>query len=210
MPIRLLKHKSWHVYSADNIERVRSDEARELSRIEAESELQQRVDDQARLDRLRHLGQDCEKQYERTSASSNKTHSSNGPVKGLREQFLPRGVSDSRVRKDHSVADPGDVERHRGRSLQQTSDKTFKNLSQRSWYEHTGEVPRVDPHKQQRIQASLTAQDPLSAMKTHLARNKAKRAERRSKHRRVEEDDHLLDDRYPVSLERSKRSTRPS
>ncbi|CCG82136.1 protein of unknown function [Taphrina deformans PYCC 5710] len=36
MPIKLLQHKSWHVYSRDNIERVKQDEAKEEARLKAQ------------------------------------------------------------------------------------------------------------------------------------------------------------------------------
>lgn len=55
MPIKLLQHKSWHVYSQENIARVKRDEA--LAAAE-EDEQQQRTmlaDSEARIDRMKLL-----------------------------------------------------------------------------------------------------------------------------------------------------------
>lgn len=53
MPIKLLQHKSWHVYSAENIARVKRDEARAAAQEEEDEQRTMLADSEARLDRLR-------------------------------------------------------------------------------------------------------------------------------------------------------------
>ncbi|KAK4052828.1 hypothetical protein OIV83_002115 [Microbotryomycetes sp. JL201] len=54
MPLKLLHHKSYHVYNAENIARVQRDEA-EAARAEDEREQRSmQADSEARLDRMRH------------------------------------------------------------------------------------------------------------------------------------------------------------
>lgn len=53
MPIKLLQHKSWHVYSAENIARVKRDEARAAAQDEEDEQRTMLADSEARLDRLR-------------------------------------------------------------------------------------------------------------------------------------------------------------
>ncbi|ORY85476.1 hypothetical protein BCR37DRAFT_391255 [Protomyces lactucae-debilis] len=53
MPLKLLKHKSWHVGKRENIERVRRDEAAEQARIEADEQRMQEEDARNRLALLR-------------------------------------------------------------------------------------------------------------------------------------------------------------
>ncbi|KAL7272444.1 hypothetical protein RUND412_004746 [Rhizina undulata] len=53
MPLHLLHHKSYHVYSAANIERVRRDEAAAKAKEEAEEQRMQEVDAERRMQILR-------------------------------------------------------------------------------------------------------------------------------------------------------------
>ncbi|GAA5959193.1 hypothetical protein JCM21900_001423 [Sporobolomyces salmonicolor] len=53
MPIKLLQHKSWHVYSQENIARVKRDEALAAAQEDAEDQRTLLADSEARLDRMR-------------------------------------------------------------------------------------------------------------------------------------------------------------
>ncbi|BGP57692.1 hypothetical protein JCM8202_005475 [Rhodotorula sphaerocarpa] len=53
MPLKLLPHKSWHVYNQENVARVRRDEARAQQEQEQTEDRAFRADAEARLDRLR-------------------------------------------------------------------------------------------------------------------------------------------------------------
>ncbi|GAA5968391.1 hypothetical protein JCM11641_007619 [Rhodosporidiobolus odoratus] len=53
MPIKLLHHKSWHVYSATNIERVKRDEAIAAAKAEGDEERANKAEAEARVDRMR-------------------------------------------------------------------------------------------------------------------------------------------------------------
>ncbi|CCF31962.1 hypothetical protein CH063_00727, partial [Colletotrichum higginsianum] len=53
MPLHLLGKKSWNVYNADNIARVRRDEAAAKAKEEAEEQRMQEVDAERRLAILR-------------------------------------------------------------------------------------------------------------------------------------------------------------
>lgn len=54
MPLKLLPHKSWHVYNQENVARVKRDEARAALEQEQQDDRAFRADAEARLDRLRH------------------------------------------------------------------------------------------------------------------------------------------------------------
>ncbi|BGP19424.1 hypothetical protein JCM10213v2_007513 [Rhodosporidiobolus nylandii] len=53
MPLKLLQHKSWHVYSAENIARVQRDEAAAAARAEGDEERAQAAEAEARVERMR-------------------------------------------------------------------------------------------------------------------------------------------------------------
>ncbi|GAA5836964.1 hypothetical protein JCM9279_007719 [Rhodotorula babjevae] len=53
MPIKLLQHKSWHVYSAENIARVKRDEALAEAKEVEDDQRSLLADSEARLDRMR-------------------------------------------------------------------------------------------------------------------------------------------------------------
>ncbi|GAA5877909.1 hypothetical protein JCM1840_002944 [Sporobolomyces johnsonii] len=53
MPIKLLQHKSWHVYSQENIARVKRDEALAAAQQDADEQRTLLADSEARLDRMR-------------------------------------------------------------------------------------------------------------------------------------------------------------
>lgn len=53
MPLKLLPHKSWHVYNQENVARVRRDEARAQQEQEQTEDRAFKADAEARLDRLR-------------------------------------------------------------------------------------------------------------------------------------------------------------
>ncbi|KAL8280662.1 hypothetical protein RQP46_006985 [Phenoliferia psychrophenolica] len=53
MPIKLLVHKSWHVYSAENIAKVKRDEAKARGEEEESDRRSMLADSEARLDRMR-------------------------------------------------------------------------------------------------------------------------------------------------------------
>ncbi|GAA5964303.1 hypothetical protein JCM8115_006061 [Rhodotorula mucilaginosa] len=53
MPLKLLPHKSWHVYNQENVARVKRDEARAALEQEQHDDRAFRADAEARLDRLR-------------------------------------------------------------------------------------------------------------------------------------------------------------
>lgn len=53
MPLKLLQHKSWHVYSAENVARVQRDEAAAQVASEESDRRMMLADSEARLDRMR-------------------------------------------------------------------------------------------------------------------------------------------------------------
>ena len=53
MPIKLLQHKSWHIYSAENIARVKRDEALAEAKEAEDDQRSLLADSEARLDRMR-------------------------------------------------------------------------------------------------------------------------------------------------------------
>lgn len=53
MPLKLLPHKSWHVYNQENVARVKRDEAQAALEQEQQDDRAFRADAEARLDRLR-------------------------------------------------------------------------------------------------------------------------------------------------------------
>jgi hypothetical protein len=53
MPLKLLQHKSWHVYSAENVARVQRDEAAAQAADEESDRRMMLADSEARLDRMR-------------------------------------------------------------------------------------------------------------------------------------------------------------
>ncbi|KAM0786936.1 hypothetical protein ACM66B_002357 [Microbotryomycetes sp. NB124-2] len=53
MPLKLLHHKSYHVYNADNIARVRRDEAEAARQDDEREQRSMQADSEARLDRMR-------------------------------------------------------------------------------------------------------------------------------------------------------------
>ncbi|BGP51039.1 hypothetical protein JCM10450v2_006965 [Rhodotorula kratochvilovae] len=53
MPLKLLQHKSWHVYSAENVARVQRDEARVAAQDAEDDDRARMADAEARLDRMR-------------------------------------------------------------------------------------------------------------------------------------------------------------
>ncbi|GAA5992163.1 hypothetical protein JCM10908_001798 [Rhodotorula pacifica] len=53
MPLKLLPHKSWHVYNQENVARVKRDEARAAQEQEQNDERAFQAEAEARLDRLR-------------------------------------------------------------------------------------------------------------------------------------------------------------
>lgn len=53
MPLKLLPHKSWHVYNQENVARVKRDEAQAALEQEQHNDRAFRADAEARLDRLR-------------------------------------------------------------------------------------------------------------------------------------------------------------
>lgn len=53
MPLKLLPHKSWHVYNQENVARVKRDEAQAALEQEQHDDRAFRADAEARLDRLR-------------------------------------------------------------------------------------------------------------------------------------------------------------
>ena len=53
MPLKLLQHKSWHVYSAENVARVQRDEAAAQAASEESDRRMMLADSEARLDRMR-------------------------------------------------------------------------------------------------------------------------------------------------------------
>ncbi|GAA6021213.1 hypothetical protein JCM11491_001609 [Sporobolomyces phaffii] len=54
MPIKLLQHKSWHVYSQENIARVKRDEAAAALDRDAQDRRTLLADSEARIDRMKH------------------------------------------------------------------------------------------------------------------------------------------------------------
>jgi len=54
MPIKLLQHKSWHVYSQENIARVKRDEALAAAKDDEQSHRTMLADSEARIDRMKH------------------------------------------------------------------------------------------------------------------------------------------------------------
>ena len=54
MPIKLLHHKSWHVYSQENIARVKRDEALAAAQQDEQNQRTMLADSEARIDRMKH------------------------------------------------------------------------------------------------------------------------------------------------------------
>ncbi|GAA5939119.1 uncharacterized protein JCM15063_004432 [Sporobolomyces koalae] len=57
MPIKLLQHKSWHVYSQENIARVKRDEALAAAKEDEQHQRTMIADSEARIDRMKQLNQ---------------------------------------------------------------------------------------------------------------------------------------------------------
>ncbi|GAA5948428.1 hypothetical protein JCM3765_001416 [Sporobolomyces pararoseus] len=54
MPIKLLQHKSWHVYSQENIARVKRDEALAAAQQDEQNQRTMLADSEARIDRMKY------------------------------------------------------------------------------------------------------------------------------------------------------------
>ncbi|GAA5912083.1 uncharacterized protein JCM6883_007105 [Sporobolomyces salmoneus] len=65
MPIKLLQHKSWHVYSQENIARVKRDEALAAAQDDEQQQRTMLADSEARLDRMKELQKTKRKKRDR-------------------------------------------------------------------------------------------------------------------------------------------------
>lgn len=189
MPLKLLKHKSWHVSSAANIERVRRDELQESRRLDDKKNDARRTQDKARLRRLR----DADFEGDRSqSDTSDRTGGENG---------LGSHANMSVYHFDSLPAMHFLSRRDNQRMSHQVrpSNDSFVALASHSRYERLEEGATASAELSEKSRKELAAQDPLTSMKRHLARKKALKL---NKKRKADgHNDQVLPDRYSAVFE---------
>lgn len=196
MPIKLLHHKSWHVYSKDNIERVRKDEAEERAKSEAEDQRLRQESSQARLDVLRGIApkevlKEPDVNAELARASRRRREEDAKPQRKRKRdeetRVLDRQLSSATSRESRPVATEDSQMRsefvvEEQRQTGRRDDNTFGTMDKASWYSTADEDRAATTAKQRRrIESTKSALDPLHDMKAFLARKKAFKAEQRSR-----------------------------
>jgi hypothetical protein len=186
MPLKLLKHKSWHVGTKENIERVKRDEAAERARIEEDEQRMQDEDARNKLAILRGQAPPVPAIHERSEISS-ASRSSSGP----RREKRSRKRDDTEALDAHLQGKQIPIDdMHRtnaedlGRVLEGKSDSAKKSASTdfhfaQPWYVSKSAMPRDDDNeskekKKARLDmARKHSADPLVAMQAFLAQKKA-------------------------------------
>ncbi|GAA6057953.1 hypothetical protein JCM3770_000648 [Rhodotorula araucariae] len=93
MPLKLLQHKSWHVYSAENVARVQRDEARAAAQDAEDDERARLADAEARLDRMR-------KRVEGGSGRKRRRESDDEGERALARQLKGKGREEERDERE--------------------------------------------------------------------------------------------------------------
>lgn len=175
MPIKLLQHKSWHVYSKDNIARVARDEEDDRVRKALEERDSHASRSRARLNYLRYPGAQSEVHSRRIGEEN--------------DALVPRvneTKSDSSVRKRKRMGEMEIVDAHIASRSSTTLESdyvtreetdTFGNLKRMTWYE-SGSIEKSDRPRKKADAKDLL--DPLIQVKAALARKKAMKETRDS------------------------------
>lgn len=196
MPLRLLKHKSWHVGSAHNRERVKRDEMSQQLQGDWERQQSSKQTSQARVQRLR--------RSTLNSSSLDSTRNVSTPVESVSrdhetdtEATSPRphqrGLSGTACTITKNLPTNHGAAVRQATSI--TSDVTFKAGAQSPWYMSDRHDPPRNESPPRKNDIALTVGDPLATIHACVTMKRKKQAERRREKRQLT-DDCVSPDRY--------------
>ncbi|GAA5883093.1 hypothetical protein JCM16303_006085 [Sporobolomyces ruberrimus] len=119
MPIKLLQHKSWHVYSQENVARVKRDEALAAAQEDEQNQRTMLADSEARIDRMKHKKR---KVKDRDDEGENDLERQ---LKGKKRNDAEKETS---TRDERRVDDKG-----KGRGVEQNDDKMMSGGHLNFW-----------------------------------------------------------------------------
>ncbi|OAP56512.1 hypothetical protein AYL99_09691 [Fonsecaea erecta] len=177
MPLHLLHHKSWNVYSPANIERVRRDEAKAREQVAEQEEHRLRREADERLSTLRQQSKDETRRWKHKRPGEDDTD------RDIRLALGNTSASPNKEKQDHgSLVDAHGhiplIPAPEKQSREQEKDPYTVYLSDAvggrdrpkdTWY--TSVQPKQEqwgdenPRKRERALTRLNADDPLVAMK---------------------------------------------
>lgn len=213
MPIKLLHHKSWHVYGKSNVERVKRDERMDRLQVDAEQQHQRSCasDERVRLLRSRQADQTagpCPSSLKSVGVE----HSTFRAGTARSDRKLSTDAYDlNQCRSDEPTNRQGseasifscqkrEKARARGASehvVLQDGAPTFKKVIRKPWYT---DIPEHGPrHRgESKSEATKIALDPLKEMEAHLARKRLirKMDALKGQQERISRSDKYETDRY--------------
>lgn len=177
MPIKLLQHKSWHVYKKDNVERVRRDEEEEQRRLKAAEKIERTKEYSEVVGSLRG---EKRKRVEPHKAEQNECP----------RQRRPRTASKTRIKSTEDDQLPKTSEFVSTIANDNLSNLQFRSVSRTPWYADQDKSMKDTSTRN----PSTLPGDPLVVMQKSLAR-KRQLQEQKNEIRRGPADDGF-EDRY--------------